>query len=131
MAYVEVRGLRKAYVTPRGRTPVLGGMDLSLDEGEFVAVVGYSGSGKTTLVSLLGGLIAPDGGDIRLDGVPVTGPGPERGIVYQHYSLLPWLSVRDNVALAVDAVNPGLSAAERRRITDEFIALVNLTPAAW
>jgi len=115
MAYVEVRGLRKAYVTRRGRTPVLGGVDLSLDEGEFIAVVGYSGSGKTTLVSLLGGLIEPDAGEIRLDGVPVTGPGPERGIVFQQYSLLPWLSVRDNVALAVDAVNPDLSAAERRR----------------
>jgi len=131
MAYVEVQGLRKAYVTRRGRTQVLGGVDLSLDEGEFVAVVGYSGSGKTTLVSLLGGLIAPDAGEIRLDGAPVTEPGPERGIVFQQYSLLPWLSVRDNVALAVDAVNPGLPAAERRRITDEFIALVNLTPAAW
>jgi nitrate/nitrite transport system ATP-binding protein len=131
MAYVEVQGLQKAFVTGRGRTSVLGGVDLTLDEGEFIAVVGYSGSGKTTLVSLLGGLIEPDAGEIRLDGVPVTGPGPERGIVFQHYSLLPWLSVRDNVALAVDAVNPDLSAAERRRITDEFIALVNLTPAAW
>ena len=131
MAYVEVRGLQKAYVTGRGRASVLGGVDLTLDEGEFIAVVGYSGSGKTTLVSLLGGLIEPDAGEIRLDGVPVTGPGPECGIVFQHYSLLPWLSVRDNVALAVDAVNPDLSAAERRRITDEFIALVNLTPAAW
>jgi len=131
MAYVEVRGLRKAYVTRRGRTPVLGGVELALDEGEFVAVVGYSGSGKTTLVSLLGGLIEPDAGEIRVDGAPVTGPGPERGIVFQHYSLLPWLSVRDNIALAVDAVNPDLPAVERRRITDEFIALVNLTPAAW
>ena len=131
MAYLEVRGLRKAYVTRRGRTAVLGGVDLTLDEGEFVAVVGYSGSGKTTLVSLIGGLIAPDAGDIQLDGVPVTEPGPERGIVFQQYSLLPWLSVRDNVALAVDAVNPAMAAAERRRMTDEFIALVNLTPAAW
>ena len=131
MAYVEVRGLRKAYATRRGRTPVLGGVDLTLDEGEFIAVVGYSGSGKTTLVSLLGGLIEPDAGEIWLDGVPVTGPGPERGIVFQQYSLLPWLSVRDNVALAVDTVNAELPAAERRRITDEFVALVNLTPAAW
>jgi nitrate/nitrite transport system ATP-binding protein len=83
MAYLEVRGLRKAYATRRGRTAVLGGVDLTLDEGEFVAVVGYSGSGKTTLVSLIGGLIAPDAGDVQLDGVPVTEPGPERGIVFQ------------------------------------------------
>jgi len=131
MAYLEVRDLKKYYRTRSGPTAVLGGVDLTLEEGEFVAVVGYSGSGKTTLVSLIAGLIAPDRGEILLDGVPVTGPGPERGIVFQQYSLLPWLSVRGNVALAVDAVNPGLPAPERRRITDEFIALVNLTPAAW
>jgi len=131
MAYLEVRDLKKCYRTRNGPTAVLGGVDLTLEEGEFVAVVGYSGSGKTTLVSLIAGLIAPDRGEILLDGVPVTGPGPERGIVFQQYSLLPWLSVRGNVALAVDAVNPGMPASARRRITDEFIALVNLTPAAW
>jgi nitrate/nitrite transport system ATP-binding protein len=131
MAYLEVCGLRKSYRARGGVTPVLGGVDLSLDAGEFVAVVGYSGSGKTTLVSLIAGLLTPDAGEIWLDGAPVTGPGPERGIVFQQYSLLPWLSVRGNVALAVDAVNPTLPAAARRRLTDELIALVNLTPAAW
>ena len=131
MAYLEIRSLRKSYRARGGVTAVLGGVDLTLDEGEFVAVVGYSGSGKTTLVSLIAGLVTPDAGEIRLDGVPVTEPGPERGIVFQQYSLLPWLSVSGNVALAVDAVNPTLPASERRRMTDELIALVNLTPAAW
>jgi nitrate/nitrite transport system ATP-binding protein len=129
MAYLDVRGLRKAYATAHGPMPVLGGVDLALDEGEFVAVVGYSGSGKTTLVSLIAGLTLPDAGEIVLDGVPVRGPGPERGIVFQQYSLLPWMTVYENVALAVDAVNPGRPAAERRRLTEDFIALVNLTPA--
>ena len=129
MGFLEVRGLAKSYVTRRGTTRVLGGVDLTVDEGEFVAVVGYSGSGKTTLVSLLGGLLTPDAGDITLDGVAVDAPGPERGIVFQQYSLLPWMTVYENVALAVDAVNAGKSAAERRRLTDELIALVNLTPA--
>ena len=129
MSYLEVRGLEKSYVA-RGRTThVLGGVDLTVDEGEFVAVVGYSGSGKTTLVSLIAGLIAPDGGTIVLDGARVTEPGPERGIVFQQYSLLPWMTVYDNVALAVDAVNSGKRPAERRRLTDELIELVNLTPA--
>src|SRR5882672_3710642 len=129
--YLEVRGLEKTFRAATGPVRVLGGVDLSLDDGEFVAIVGYSGSGKTTLVSLIAGLIASDAGTIVLDGAPVTEPGPERGIVFQQYSLLPWLSVRDNVALAVDAVNPGMAAADRRRLTEEFIALVNLTPAAW
>jgi nitrate/nitrite transport system ATP-binding protein len=129
MSYLEVRGLEKSYVA-RGRTThVLGGVDLTVDEGEFVAVVGYSGSGKTTLVSLIAGLLAPDRGEIVLDGARVTEPGPERGIVFQQYSLLPWMTVYDNVALAVDAVNTRASAAERRRLTDELIALVNLTQA--
>jgi len=131
MAYLEVRGIEKSFVTPRGTAHVLGGLDLALEPGEFVAIVGYSGSGKTTLVSLIGGLLAPDAGSIALDGAPVTEPGPERGIVFQQYSLLPWMSVFDNVALAVDAVNPGLPARERARITDELLALVNLTPARW
>src|SRR5262249_31314143 len=75
------------------------------------------------------GLIVPDAGRIVLAGAPVTEPGPERGIVFQQYSLLPWLTVFENVALAVDAVNPGKGAAERRRLTDELIALVNLAQA--
>jgi nitrate/nitrite transport system ATP-binding protein len=131
MPYLEARGLEKSFVTPRGTTRVLGGVDLALEEGEFVAVVGYSGSGKTTLVSLIGGLLAPDAGHIVLDGVAVAGPGPDRGIVFQQYSLLPWMTVYDNVALAVDAVSSGLPPRERRRMTEEFIALVNLTPAMW
>ena len=129
MPYLDVRGLEKSFVTPRGTTRVLGGVDLALEEGEFVAVVGYSGSGKTTLVSLIGGLLVPDAGSIVLDGARVTGPGPERGIVFQQYSLLPWMTVYDNVALAVDAVSADLPRGERRRLTEELIGLVNLTPA--
>jgi len=131
MPYLDVCAVEKSFGTPRGLTRVLGGASLSLEEGEFVAIVGYSGSGKTTLISLIAGLLAPDAGTIVLDGEAVREPGPERGIVFQQYSLLPWMTVYENVALAVDAVNPGLPGADRRRLTEEFIALVNLTPAAW
>ena len=129
MAFLDVRGLHKRYTTRARTTHVLGGVDLAVDEGEFVAIVGYSGCGKTTLVSLLAGLLEPDAGEIVLDGARVVEPGPERGIVFQQYSLLPWMTVWENVALAVDAVNPGKSTAERRRLTDELVALVNLAPA--
>jgi nitrate/nitrite transport system ATP-binding protein len=129
MPYLEVKAVEKSYVTPRGPTRVLGGATLTLEAGEFVAIVGYSGSGKTTLISLIGGLISPDAGEIVLDGARVVEPGPERGIVFQQYSLLPWMTVYENVALAVDAVNPSRPARERQALTKEFIDLVNLTPA--
>jgi nitrate/nitrite transport system ATP-binding protein len=129
MAYLDVRGLQKTYTTRGRASHVLGGIDLSVEEGEFVAIVGYSGSGKTTLVSLIAGLLTADGGDIVLDGTRVAGPGPERGVVFQQYSLLPWMTVYENIALAVDAVNGGRSAAERRQVTDALIELVGLTPA--
>jgi nitrate/nitrite transport system ATP-binding protein len=128
--YLDVRGVEKSFTTESGATHVLGGASLALEEGEFVAIVGYSGSGKTTLISLIAGLLPADAGTISLEGEAVEGPGPERGIVFQQYSLLPWLTVHDNVALAVDAVNPDLGRAARRRLTEGFIALVNLTPAA-
>jgi nitrate/nitrite transport system ATP-binding protein len=129
MPYLEVKAVEKSYVTPRGPTHVLGGATLTLEAGEFVAIVGYSGSGKTTLISLIGGLISPDAGEIVLDGARVVEPGPERGIVFQQYSLLPWMTVSENVALAVDAVHPSRPARERQALTQEFIDLVNLTPA--
>ena len=130
MPYLDVREVHKTFASPRGSTHVLGGAALAMEDGEFVAIVGYSGSGKTTLVSLIAGLIRADRGEIALDGALVTGPGPERGIVFQQYSLLPWMTVRQNVGLAVDAVDAGQPAAARRRRTEELIALVNLTAAA-
>ena len=121
MAYLEVSGLEKSYVA-RGRTAhVLGGVDLTVDEGEFVAVVGYSGSGKTTLVSLIAGLLSPDRGEIVLDGARVTEPGPERGIVFSILAA-PRLTVQTTWPRR-DAVNARASAVERRRLTDELIAL--------
>ena len=79
-------------------------MNLAVDEGEFIAIVGFSGSGKTTLINALAGLIDVDAGDVLYNGEPVEGPGPERGVVFQNYSLLPWLSAEGNVGLAVDQV---------------------------
>jgi nitrate/nitrite transport system ATP-binding protein len=130
MAYLEVRDVHKTFASARGTTRVLGGASLALDEGEFVAIVGYSGSGKTTLISLIAGLLAADLGEIVLDGARVTEPGPERGIVFQQYSLLPWLTARENVALAVDAVDAAEPRPVRRRRTQELIELVGLTAAA-
>ena len=101
---LELKSVSKAYGEEPARTRVLKNVSLTVEEGEFVAIVGFSGVGKTTLINLMAGLIAPDSGAVLFKGAPVKEPGPERGVVFQNYSLMPWLSVRGNVALAVDAV---------------------------
>jgi nitrate/nitrite transport system ATP-binding protein len=129
MAFLKLRAVTKSYATPQGRHLVLQGIDLAVAEGEFVAIVGYSGSGKTTLMSLIAGLIEPDDGEILLDGAPIDGPGPDRGIVFQNYSLLPWLTVFENIYLAVDAVSPHVSTHAKRERTAQLIRLVHLEDA--
>lgn len=129
MAFLSVRNVSKSFATATGRVAVLDGLDLEVDEGEFVCIVGCSGAGKSTLVSLIAGLHAPDAGELFLDGAPIREPGPDRGIVFQSYSLLAWMTVYENIALAVDAVSAALPRADRRRRVEELIALVNLTPA--
>jgi nitrate/nitrite transport system ATP-binding protein len=129
MAFIELSGVSKGYGPADQRSEVLEGIDLSIEKGELVSIVGYSGAGKTTLVSLLAGLILPDKGTVTVGGKLVTGPSPERGVVFQNYSLLPWLTVLENVQLAVDQVFPKLSAAERRDRSLKFIEMVNLSAA--
>ena len=125
MSFLELKNVSKGF----GSSLVLKDVNLSISEGEFVAIVGFSGAGKTTLLSLLAGLLKPDGGSVQFDGKEVTGPGPDRGIVFQNYSLLPWLTVFENVKLAVDQVFPEKSAAERVAHTDQFVTMVKLGPA--
>jgi len=124
---LSLRGVTKAYVDSSGtRTDVLGGIDLDVAEGEFIAILGFSGSGKTTLISTVAGLIEPDAGEVLVKGEASTGPGGDRGLVFQSYSLFPWLTVEGNVRLAVEAVHKGLSKAEQATLVKEKIQLVGL-----
>jgi nitrate/nitrite transport system ATP-binding protein len=125
MSLLDLRGVGKNF----GARRVLDGVNLSLEEGEFVSIIGYSGSGKTTLVSLIAGLLKPDAGTILLEGRPLGGPGPDRGVIFQNYSLLPWMTVFDNVRLAVEAVSPGLSKEQVKEKTEHFLAMVKLDKA--
>ncbi len=109
---------------------VLSKVNLTVAEGEFVAIVGFSGAGKTTLISILAGLQKPDLGVALFRDKEITGPSPERGVVFQSYSLMPWLSVRGNIALAVDSVATDLSASERKSRVNDYISLVGLDHAA-
>lgn len=125
MPFLELKNVSKGF----GGAPVLKNLNLTIERGEFVAIVGYSGSGKTTLISLIAGLVKPDTGTVKLNDLEITEPGPDRGIVFQNYSLLPWLTVYDNIALAVDEVFPNWTTEKKREHIHRYIAMVNLTPA--
>jgi len=131
MAYVELTNASKGFGGPDQHTPVLRDVNLAIEEDEFVAIVGFSGAGKTTLINLLSGLTPPDTGEARFEGKPITGPHPDRGLVFQNYSLLPWLTVTGNVELAVRRVFPELSRRARRAHVAKYIDMVGLTPAGW
>ena len=124
-----MRNVCKGYGTGVTRNEVLSNINLNLREGEFLAVVGFSGSGKTTLTKMLAGLETPDSGEIVMENSVINGPSQERGMVFQNYSLLPWLTVRGNISLSVDRVFSSWSKAERRDHVDKFIEMVGLTHA--
>ena len=129
MVLLEVTNVSKGFGSADARTEVLHDINLEISSGEFVAIISYSGAGKTTLMSLLAGLIKPDSGSIKLQGRDMEGAGPDRGVVFQNYSLLPWLTVFKNVALAVDQVFPEWTPEQRRIHTEKYNAIVNLAPA--
>jgi len=126
MPLLELRSVSKSFGAGDARTNVLRDVSLQVEEGEFLAIVGFSGSGKTTLINLMAGLIAPDAGEVIFRGELVTEPGPERSVVFQSYSLMPWLSVEKNVRLAVDAVAPEALAKDREARTLRYVDMVGL-----
>jgi len=126
MAILSLKGVARSFGEGAERTEVLHDINLDVEEGEFVAIVGFSGAGKTTLVSLMAGLAAPDAGTISMNGAPVSAPGSERGVVFQSYSLMPWLTVEENVALAVDSVHAAEPRAARRTLVRTYVSMVGL-----
>ncbi|MBI1370272.1 MAG: ATP-binding cassette domain-containing protein [Planctomycetes bacterium] len=131
MAYLEMDNVSVGFGPSSSRTTVLREVNLAVQENEFVAIIGFSGSGKSTVMSTLAGLIKPDTGAVRLDGKVAAEPGPDRGIVFQNYSLLPWLCVHGNIDIAVRQVYPKMKSRERAAYIQRYIDLVNLTGAEW
>jgi nitrate/nitrite transport system ATP-binding protein len=129
--YLHIQGAGKSFATGKGEFVALRDIDLDIARGEFVALIGHSGCGKSTLLNLISGLLQPDAGIIVLAGREVRAPGPDRGVVFQGHSLLPWLTCFDNVYLAVERVfgdrEPRARLVER---TDQALALVGLSQAA-
>jgi nitrate/nitrite transport system ATP-binding protein len=126
---LELKQVCKSYGTGKDKVSILKDINLDIKAGEFIAIVGFSGSGKTTLVSTIAGLIEADSGDVLKQGRPITAPGPDRGVVFQNYSLMPWLTVFENVALAVDQIFKDWPLAQRRAHTEKYVRMVNLGAA--
>jgi len=128
--FLVIEDLIKAYPATHGDVVVLDGINLNVGETEFISVIGHSGCGKSTLLKIVAGLERATSGSVRLDGREIRKPGSERMVVFQNYSLLPWLTVRENIRLAVDEVFEKASRQEKQEMVEEHLAMVNLTNAA-
>ena len=131
MTFLELQNVSKGFGPASNRYEVLANANLLVEKNEFVAVIGFSGSGKSTLMALLAGLERPDSGKVMLDGKEVTGPGPNLGIMFQNYSLLPWLSVTGNLEIAVKQVFPEMPKGERKDYIQRYIDMVSLTGSEY
>ncbi|MCP9823994.1 nitrate ABC transporter ATP-binding protein [Synechococcus sp. EJ6-Ellesmere] len=129
-AFLSIEYVSKVYPTANGPYPVLDGIDLEVNQGEFMCVIGHSGCGKSTLLNMVSGFATPSDGQVMLHGNRITKPGPDRMVVFQGYALLPWFTAYENVYLAIDSVKPDLPAREKKEITREHLAMVGLTEAA-
>jgi nitrate/nitrite transport system ATP-binding protein len=130
MAFIDVSSVSKTFTTTRAARCVLEDVTLSVDRGEFVSIVGFMGCGKSTLLSIMAGLVPPDEGDVRLGGDLVRGVGPNTAMVFQNYSLLPWLTALENVQLAMASALPAWSRERQADQARRYLGKVGLANAA-
>ncbi|WP_204115859.1 ABC transporter ATP-binding protein [Shimia biformata] len=130
MSFLKFDNVSKSFGEGTAKTDVLRNIDLDVKEGEFLVILGFSGTGKTTLINLMAGLEMPTKGTVTFKGKPITGPGPERGVIFQSYSLMPWLTVTGNVRLALDSVHPNMPKAEKAATVAKYVDMVGLSHAA-
>ncbi|MBO9465385.1 ABC transporter ATP-binding protein [Tropicibacter sp. R15_0] len=126
---LKFENVNKGFGEGIHRTEVLKDINLDIEEGEFLVILGFSGTGKTTLVNLMAGLDQPSAGAVTFKGKPIKDPSPERGVIFQSYSLMPWLTVNGNVQLALDSVFPKMSKAEKEEKTAHYVKMVGLSHA--
>ena len=128
--FLVIEEVSKVYHTPTGSYTVLDGVNLTIYESEFICLIGHSGCGKSTLLNMVAGFNKPTDGEVRLQTKRITQPGPDRMVVFQNYSLLPWMSAFDNIYLGIDSVWPDKPKSEKVTIVEEHLALVGLSDAA-
>ena len=129
-SFLTIENVSKVYPTKKGPYPVLQDVNLTVEQGEFICVIGHSGCGKSTLLNMVSGFAFPSTGEVRVQGKSITKPGPDRMVVFQNYALLPWRTAFENIYLAVHAVYPNKSQAQKRAIVREHLAMVGLSEAA-
>ena len=128
--FLTIEDVSKVYQTPRGPYTVLDGVNLTVQEGEFVCLIGHSGCGKSTLLNMVAGFSQPTHGEVCLKNKRIAEPGPDRMMVFQNYALLPWLSAYENVYLGVDSVYPNRPHGEKKALVRHHLEMVGLTEAA-
>jgi nitrate/nitrite transport system ATP-binding protein len=126
MSYLSIRDMEISFPTPKGKYIAVKDINLDIAKGEIVSIIGHSGCGKSTIMNAIGGMVIPTGGTVLLNDKKIKGPGPDRGIVFQNYSLLPWMSVYQNIFQAVDAVMKDKSKDEKHAIVENNLKMVNL-----
>ena len=125
-----IEDVAKVYPTPEGNHTVLSGVNLTVNQGEFICLIGHSGCGKSTLLNMVAGFSRPTYGEVLLKGKRITEPGPDRMMVFQNYALLPWLSAFENIYLAVDAVYTDRPHSKKKKMVSELLEMVGLTESA-
>jgi len=131
--FLTIKDVSKVYPNlkePEKPFVILDGVNLTINEGEFICLIGHSGCGKSTLLNMIAGFNGPTSGEVALEGAPITEPGPDRMVVFQNYSLLPWLTATENIHLGVESVYADKSAEEHNAIVQQNLELVGLTEAA-
>lgn len=126
--YLQITNLHKHFDTNNGTLVVLKDINMTIEQGEFICAVGASGSGKSTLLRQIAGLDSPTIGEVRIDGKLVTGPGPDRGMVFQHYTLYPWMTVQENTEFGLKL--QGVPKKQRREQASYYLSVVGLTQFA-
>ncbi len=126
MSYLKIENMEITFNSLKGNFTAVKNINLEIEKGQIVSIIGHSGCGKSTILNAISGMVFPKKGKVLLHGKEVTGPGPDRGIVFQNYSLLPWLTVYQNIYEAVDAALASKSKSEKKELTEKYLKMVNL-----
>src|SRR6187402_1473880 len=126
MSYLKIENMEIAFNSVKGKFVAVKDINMEVEKGQIISIIGHSGCGKSTIMNAIGGMVFPSKGRVVLNGKEIKGPGPDRGIVFQNYSLLPWLTVYQNIFQAVDAALVDKSKEEKHGLVEKYLKMVNL-----